>query len=220
MFQPKQLSAVLAVLLSSLCGNLFAAEPAPVEKPPNFILILCDNLGYGDVGCYGSRLHRTPNVDRLAAEGMRFTDFYSCSGVCTPSRAGLLTGCQVDNTPTAYNDQVRSNFIASCTGKAPTAASTTTVLASAAPVGLAMRCFTIRCIGHAMMASAMPQLAVRRSSSTLTQSLQTSSALRRCTVNQGSSTKVACTGKSAQCSPIASSSRVSVRSAFVPSARE
>ncbi|NLF21592.1 MAG: sulfatase [Lentisphaerae bacterium] len=62
-------------------------------RPPNFILMLMDNLGYGDVGCYGSRMHRTPNIDRLAAEGLRFTSHYSCSGVCTPSRASLMTGC-------------------------------------------------------------------------------------------------------------------------------
>ncbi|MEN6548761.1 MAG: sulfatase [Armatimonadia bacterium] len=60
---------------------------------PNFIVIYIDNLGYGDLGCYGSTVHRTPNVDRMAAEGLRFTDFYSCSGVCTPSRASLMTGC-------------------------------------------------------------------------------------------------------------------------------
>lgn len=60
---------------------------------PNFIVVYLDNLGYGDLGCYGSTVHHTPNVDRMAAEGMRFTDFYSCSGVCTPSRASLMTGC-------------------------------------------------------------------------------------------------------------------------------
>lgn len=64
------------------------AEPAS-----NFVVILCDNLGYGDIGPYGSTLHRTPTLDRLAAEGMRFTDFYVTSGVCTPSRASLMTGC-------------------------------------------------------------------------------------------------------------------------------
>ena len=63
------------------------------DRPPNFVVILCDNLGYGDVGCYGSKLHRTPNVDRLAAEGLKLTDFYVASGVCTPSRAALMTGC-------------------------------------------------------------------------------------------------------------------------------
>ena len=62
-------------------------------QKPNFIVIFTDNLGYGDLGCYGSTLHRTPNVDRLAEEGMRFTSFYSTSGVCTPSRASMMTGC-------------------------------------------------------------------------------------------------------------------------------
>jgi arylsulfatase A-like enzyme len=61
--------------------------------PPNFIVILCDNLGYGDPGCFGSTVHRTPNVDRMAAEGTRLTSFYATSGVCTPSRASLMTGC-------------------------------------------------------------------------------------------------------------------------------
>ena len=63
------------------------------ESPPNFVLILCDNLGYGDIGCFGSTQHRTPHLDRMSAEGRRFTSFYSTSGVCTPSRASLLTGC-------------------------------------------------------------------------------------------------------------------------------
>lgn len=70
----------------------FTASAGTGPKP-NFVVVLCDNLGYGDVGCYGSKLHRTPNIDRMAAEGMRFTDFYSTSGVCTPSRASLMTGC-------------------------------------------------------------------------------------------------------------------------------
>ncbi|MBM4079073.1 MAG: sulfatase [Planctomycetes bacterium] len=60
---------------------------------PNVILIFADNLGYGDFGCFGSKVHRTPHVDRMAAEGMKFTSHYSCSGVCTPSRASLMTGC-------------------------------------------------------------------------------------------------------------------------------
>jgi len=63
------------------------------QKPPNLVLINCDNLGYGDVGCFGSTKHRTPHVDRMAAEGMRLTSFYSASAVCTPSRAALMTGC-------------------------------------------------------------------------------------------------------------------------------
>jgi len=65
---------------------------ATVDRP-NVVLINCDNLGYGDIGPFGSTQHRTPHLDRMAAEGMRFTDFYVASGVCTPSRAALMTGC-------------------------------------------------------------------------------------------------------------------------------
>ncbi|MBI5692495.1 MAG: sulfatase [Verrucomicrobia bacterium] len=59
---------------------------------PNLIIIYADDLGYGDLGCYGHPTIRTPNLDRMAAEGMRFTEFYSAAEVCTPSRAALLTG--------------------------------------------------------------------------------------------------------------------------------
>lgn len=76
---------------------VFLALPALAAEEqrsrPNIIVVFCDNLGYGDVGCFGSTLHRTPNIDRLAEEGRKFTDFYAVSGVCTPSRAGLMTGC-------------------------------------------------------------------------------------------------------------------------------
>ena len=60
---------------------------------PNFVIIFADDQGYQDVGCFGSPSIRTPNLDRMAAEGMRFTDFYSAASVCSPSRAALLTGC-------------------------------------------------------------------------------------------------------------------------------
>jgi arylsulfatase A-like enzyme len=60
---------------------------------PNVILINCDDLGYGDLGCYGSSVNQTPAIDKLAGEGLRFTSFYAASPVCSPSRAGLMTGC-------------------------------------------------------------------------------------------------------------------------------
>lgn len=63
-----------------------------VERPPNVVLIFADDLGYGDVGCYGATKVQTPNINRLAAEGRRFTDAHSVSAVCTPSRYALLTG--------------------------------------------------------------------------------------------------------------------------------
>ena len=60
---------------------------------PNIVLINCDDLGYGDLGCYGSRKNDTPYLDKLAEEGIKFTDFYMSSPVCSPSRGGMLTGC-------------------------------------------------------------------------------------------------------------------------------
>src|SRR5688572_10653853 len=62
------------------------------KKKPNIIFILADDLGYGDLGCYGQKKIKTPNIDRLAAEGMRFTQCYAGSTVCAPSRAVLMTG--------------------------------------------------------------------------------------------------------------------------------
>jgi arylsulfatase A-like enzyme len=76
---------------SFLAGTAWAA-PAAGRRAPNFVLILADNLGYGDLGCYGASKHRTPRIDRMAREGVRFTACYAASGVCTPSRAALLTG--------------------------------------------------------------------------------------------------------------------------------
>ncbi len=60
---------------------------------PNIILINCDDLGYGDLGCYGSQVNKTPHIDRMAAEGMKFTDFYMASPLCSPSRGAMMTGC-------------------------------------------------------------------------------------------------------------------------------
>jgi len=64
-----------------------------MKSKPNIILINCDDLGYGDIGCYGSTLNRTPAIDSLARDGIRLTDFYASAPVCTPSRGGMLTGC-------------------------------------------------------------------------------------------------------------------------------
>lgn len=81
--------AVALILLAAVVGA--GSCPAAVS-PPNIVIIFADDLGYGDLGCYGSPVIATPRLDRMATEGLRFTDFYSAAEVCTPSRAALLTG--------------------------------------------------------------------------------------------------------------------------------
>src|SRR5262245_37333523 len=84
-------SILIQGLILALSLGADAADPKPT-RAPNIIVILADDLGYGDLGCYGHPTIHTPNLDRMAAQGMRFTDFYASECVCTPSRAGLLTG--------------------------------------------------------------------------------------------------------------------------------
>ncbi len=91
MNQFRFLTVAVGVLCALLRAQPLPAAAAPASKP-NIIVILADDLGYGDLGCYGHPTMRTPNLDRMAAEGMRFTDFYSAAEVCTPSRAALMTG--------------------------------------------------------------------------------------------------------------------------------
>ena len=76
-----------------LAGLLIAGDLAAAERPPNFIFILVDDQGYYDLGCYGATEFATPRIDQLAAQGIRFTDYYAAAPICSPSRAGLVTGC-------------------------------------------------------------------------------------------------------------------------------
>lgn len=80
------LRGVMSVVASTMIGTAMA------DVSPNFILIMADDMGYGDIGCYGHESIRTPHLDRLAREGIRFTDFHSNGAVCSPTRAALLTG--------------------------------------------------------------------------------------------------------------------------------
>ncbi len=85
-----RLSIGLALLAATtLTGSLYAQDSS---SPPNFIVIMADDLGYGDLGVYGSSLIKTPNLDRMALEGARLDSFYSSANVCTAARGGLLTG--------------------------------------------------------------------------------------------------------------------------------
>jgi len=73
------------------------------EPPPNFVLIVCDNLGYGDIEPFGSTVHRTPHLNRMAREGRKFTHFCVTAGVCTPSRASIMTGCYAQRVGMHHN---------------------------------------------------------------------------------------------------------------------
>jgi len=96
--------------LSFFSVNLIAQSNL---KKPNIILIVADDLGYGDVGCYGQQKIETPNIDRLAKQGMRFTQFYAGTAVCAPSRASLMTGLHTGHTP------IRGNKSTQPEGQAP-----------------------------------------------------------------------------------------------------
>jgi arylsulfatase A-like enzyme len=79
-------------ILSTVLGLAGVAEIRPSRGQPNIIVILTDDMGIGDVGAYGGKQTRTPNIDRMATEGTRFTQYYSASPICSPSRAALITG--------------------------------------------------------------------------------------------------------------------------------
>lgn len=92
------LALIVVLLLSSLWWGCKSDSQSEVKPKPNIILIVADDLGYGDLGCYGQKKFKTPNIDRLAAEGMRFTQHYAGTAVCAPSRAALMTGLHTGHT--------------------------------------------------------------------------------------------------------------------------
>jgi len=84
------------------------SDAQSLDNKPNIIYILADDLGYGDLSCYGQQKFETPNIDRLAAEGMMFTQHYSGSTVCAPSRSSLLTGLHTGHTPIRGNKELKT----------------------------------------------------------------------------------------------------------------
>src|SRR5258705_3136056 len=87
----KLINRILVIVFIALLLWPFP-QGVSAQRRPNIIFIYADDMGYGDLGCYGARAIKTPNIDRMASEGLRLTSFYSVSPICTPSRAALMTG--------------------------------------------------------------------------------------------------------------------------------
>jgi arylsulfatase A-like enzyme len=91
----------------SLGFLLAGSDGVNAQSRPNVIVIMVDDMGYGDLGCYGSKKINTPRIDKMAAEGLRFTDFYSGTSVCAPSRAALMTGFHTGHTAVRGNREIK-----------------------------------------------------------------------------------------------------------------
>ncbi len=86
------LKGLSAAAIAAAAGPMTALERGSAKRKPNFVIVFCDDLGYGDLACFGHPSIKTPNLDRMAAEGQKWTSFYVGASVCTPSRAALMTG--------------------------------------------------------------------------------------------------------------------------------
>ena len=118
---PCYLICLIAVTAILSCPNRSHANDDNTKRPPNVIYILADDLGYGDLSCYGQQKFKTPHIDRLAKRGMRFTQHYSGSTVCAPSRCCLLTGFHTGHAVVRGNAEVKPE------GQEPMPADTFTV---------------------------------------------------------------------------------------------
>ncbi|OUJ75146.1 arylsulfatase [Hymenobacter crusticola] len=125
----------LLFLLSIVCSFAFTQTTQKAKRPPNIIFILADDLGYGDVSCYGQKRFKTPNIDRLAAEGMKFTQAYAGTAVCSPSRSSMFTGQHTGHTP------VRGNLAVKPEGQYPLPDSTVIIPQLLKRAGYATGCF-------------------------------------------------------------------------------
>ena len=102
--------AMMRIVFVLLVSGVWLGSLLGAEERPNFVVILADDLGYGDLGCYGSERNATPHLDRMAAEGLRFTDFHSNGPMCSPTRAALMTG--------RYQQRLGTKFESALSGRA------------------------------------------------------------------------------------------------------
>ncbi|HEY1377879.1 MAG TPA: arylsulfatase, partial [Gemmataceae bacterium] len=108
-------------LTTLLITGYLVASARAADRPPNVVFVLADDLGYGDLGCFGQKLIKTPSIDRLAAEGVKFTQAYAGETVCAPSRAALMTGQHNGHTFVRGNKEIQPE------GQVPMPADTVTV---------------------------------------------------------------------------------------------
>jgi arylsulfatase A-like enzyme len=130
------------VIIAMVCQTCMVKTEAAdsVQKPPNFVVIFCDDMGYADIGPFGAEGYPTPHLDRMAAQGMKFTDFYAGRSFCSPSRAALMTGCIPTRVGVGGNFGPRSN-----TGLNP---DETTIAEVLKQKGYATACFGKWHLGH------------------------------------------------------------------------
>ena len=98
---------VFSAIVFSAIAFVLSATTARAAEKPNLIYIMADDLGYGDLGCYGQKRIKTPSLDRMATEGIRFTDHYAGSTVCAPSRCVLMTGLHTGHSLVRSNTEVK-----------------------------------------------------------------------------------------------------------------
>ncbi len=125
--------ATAGVAVPGCTQALRASADSNTNRRPNFVVIFIDDMGYADVGCFGAEGYETPNVDRLAAEGVRFTDFYAAASSCTPSRAALMTGC--------YPQRVGLPYVLGPNSKIGISDGETTIAQMLKPLGYATACY-------------------------------------------------------------------------------
>ena len=127
----------MSPLLRSLVFSSLLAAPLAIaaDQPPNFIFILSDDIAQGDLGCYGQKIIKTPRLDRMAAEGTRFTQTYCGTSVCAPSRASFFTGLHSGHCP------IRGNWEVAPEGQLPLPAETVTIAEVAKAAGYATSTF-------------------------------------------------------------------------------
>ena len=124
----KSLRLLIAIVVtwSNASSLTLAADSVPTKL--NVVFILADDLGWGELGCYGQQKIPTPNIDRLAAQGMRFTRHYSGAPVCAPARCALLTGKHLGHAEVRGNLQAKQHFPEFSEGQYPLSAGAVTIV--------------------------------------------------------------------------------------------